>query len=882
MAYDVGMRLGIDGEKTFRSSIDAINANIKSMGAELKAVAAQFDKNDASEEALAAKNQVLAKSIAATKDKIGLLDSQLERQAEKLRDLGRALDEVVAAHGKDSDEAARAQNAYNNQAKAVAKLQSQLNGAKADLAGMESAVRENQEAIDGLGREVEDTGEAMEEAGRSAVSFGDLLKANLISDLVVEGLRKITDGIKDFARFSLDSGMNFEAQMSRVQAISGATAEDAGRLAEKAKEMGETTVFSATESAQALEYMAMAGWKTDDMLNGLAGVMNLAAASGEDLASTSDIVTDALTAFGLTAADSSHFADVLAVASSNANTNVGMMGETFKYVAPVAGALGYSAEDSAIAIGLMANSGIKASQAGTALRSILSRLAKPTKESEAAMNVLGISLKDSEGNMKSLLTIMNDLRSGFGNLMIPEEEFKEILQDLNRAFEEGEISEKNYNSTLEMLINRAYGAEEAEKARWAAKLAGQEAMSGMLAIVSASEEDYQELTNAIYNADDAAETMAKTMTDNLSGSLTLMQSAAEGVGISLYEKVKEPLTNVINDITNNALPAIQQFIDSVDTEDITNGINGFLGAMELLTPVIVGATTAMVAYKTASNIVGLIDKLKIATNSQTVAQAALNAVLNANPFVLVATAIAGLVTGLVTLYMTNETFRTKVNAAWTSVTSTISGSISRIQRFFAFDIPNAGRKALDWFKSIPDQMKQVGEDLILYLWNGINDKVQWLKNKVGGVIDSIKGVFGGDSAPAKAGGTASRRAVTVSLPPEDNPIQPFNMPDPRTPFPTGFPRSIADTGAGTAMLATVQRVRRDIDNTVSGATSSYTERQSRANGQPLPGGGGMDRNEMVSAFREAMDGMGVFLDGRKTGRLVAVEQSNMGRAFGTA
>lgn len=211
-------------------------------------------------------------------------------------------------------------------------------------------------------------------------------------------------------------GSDFEAAMSKVEAISGATGKELEELQAKAKEMGASTKFSATESAQAFEYMAMAGWKTEDMLDGIEGIMNLAAASGEDLAATSDIVTDALTAFGLSAGDSTHFADLLAKASSNANTNVGMMGETFKYVAPVAGALGYSAEDTAIAIGLMANSGIKASQAGTSLRSIMSRMAKPTDEVKAAMDTLGVSLTDDHGKMKSLNEIMGDLRNGFADL----------------------------------------------------------------------------------------------------------------------------------------------------------------------------------------------------------------------------------------------------------------------------------------------------------------------------------------------------------------------------------------------------------------------------------------------------------------------------------
>lgn len=301
---------------------------------------------------------------------------------------------------------------------------------------------------------------------------------------------------------AVNVGMNFESQMSKVQAISGATGEDLTALTEKAKEMGAKTKFSATESGQALEYMAMAGWKTGDMLSGIEGIMNLAAASGEDLAATSDIVTDALTAFGLSAKDSTHFADVLAVASSNANTNVAMMGETFKYVAPVAGALGFSAEDTATAIGLMANAGIKGSQAGTNLRAIMSRLAKPTDDVQTAMDKLGISLTDSQGNMKSFSTIMGDLRKGFA------------------------------------------GLSEAEAASMAATIGGQEAMSGLLAIVTASDADFAKLESAIYSCDGAAAQMAETMNGNLKGQLTILKSSAEALGLELYDSVKEPLTGL--------------------------------------------------------------------------------------------------------------------------------------------------------------------------------------------------------------------------------------------------------------------------------------------------------------------------------------------------
>lgn len=337
--------------------------------------------------------------------------------------------------------------------------------------------------------------------------FSGTAKSALKGVAVAAGAAKAA--ISAMAGYAVKVGSSFEEGMSKVSAISGAAGGDLEKLTDKAKEMGAKTKFSATEAASAFEYMAMAGWKTEDMLNGIEGIMNLAAASGEDLATTSDIVTDALTAFGMSASDSGRFADVLAAASSNANTNVGMMGETFKYVAPVAGALGFSVEDTAVAIGLMANSGIKASQAGTSLRSIMSRLAKPTDDVQIAMDALGISLTDSNGNMKSLNEVMGDLRKGFANLS------------------------------------------EAEKASMAATIGGQEAMSGLLAIVNASDEDFRSLQNAINNADGAAEAMAGTMQNNLKGSLTILGSALEGFGIQVYERLQTPLKKAVDEGTEN-------------------------------------------------------------------------------------------------------------------------------------------------------------------------------------------------------------------------------------------------------------------------------------------------------------------------------------------
>lgn len=333
----------------------------------------------------------------------------------------------------------------------------------------------------------------------------------------------VSIGMKD----TVDTYKDFEAAMSQVQAISGATGSEMGRLTDKAKEMGAGTKFTAEESAEAFNYMAMAGWKTGDMLDGIEGILSLAAASGESLAATSDIVTDALTAFGLSASDSGHFADVLAQASSNANTNVGMLGESFKYVAPVAGAMKYSVEDVSLALGLMANASVKGSMAGTSLKTALANMASPTDKMAVAMQEYGISLADSGGQMKTLKGVLDNLRESLGDLT------------------------------------------ETEQVAAATQIFGKEAMAGMLAIVNATEKDYNKLADAVSHADGASARMAGTMLDNLKGSLTLLQSAADGVKLSAGERLS-PYIRGLADWLTAQMPGIEQgigeFMDRIDIQ----------------------------------------------------------------------------------------------------------------------------------------------------------------------------------------------------------------------------------------------------------------------------------------------------------------------------
>lgn len=366
----------------------------------------------------------------------------------------------------------------------------------------------------------------------------DLGNKTLKSIAVATGA--VIGGLATLGAYAINVGSNFEAGMSKVQAISGATQDELEKLTAKAKEMGAKTKFSATESAEAFQYMAMAGWKTGDMLDGIEGLMNLAAASGEDLANVSDIVTDALTAFGLKAKDSAHFADVLAKASSNSNTNVALMGETFKYVAPLAGSMKYSVEDTAIAIGLMANAGIKGSQAGTALRSVLTRLVKPPKQAAEALDALNISVQNSDGTMKPLSQTMQELREKFADLS------------------------------------------ESEKANYAACIAGQEGMSGFLAIVNASEDDFQKLTEAINDSNGAAQTMADIMNDNLQGATTILKSNMESLGLAIYDKFKKPATKGIQSVTNALSNLTQSIVDGELSESFDKIAESFGKLLEKL------------------------------------------------------------------------------------------------------------------------------------------------------------------------------------------------------------------------------------------------------------------------------------------------------------
>lgn len=458
-----GITVEIGGDTTkLSAALSKVNKEIRDTQSQLKDVNKLLKLDPGNADLMAQRQRLLTQAISETKEKLDSLKLASQQANDAL------------ARGEIS------QSQYDA-------LQREIVETENALADLERQADQSAVALQKIGA----TGEKLQSVGASIENVGKKL---LPITTIVGGLG--TAAVKVAA--------DFDTGMSKVTAVSGATGAELDKLREKAREMGAKTKFSASEAADAMNYMAMAGWKTGDMLDGIEGIMNLAAASGEDLATTSDIVTDALTALGLSASDSGHFADILAAASSNANTNVGMMGETFKYCAPVAGALNFTAEDTAEAIGLMANAGIKSSQAGTAMRTMLTSLTGEVTFVGDAFGELTVQTVNTDGSMRNLGDILTDCRAAFAQMS------------------------------------------ESERAANAEALVGKNAMSGFLAVMNAAPADIEKLNSAINNCDGTAEKMAETMQDNLAGQFTILKSQLEELAISVGEILMPSIRQIVS------------------------------------------------------------------------------------------------------------------------------------------------------------------------------------------------------------------------------------------------------------------------------------------------------------------------------------------------
>lgn len=620
----ITIELGADASG-LQKALWKINSEIGQTQKELKDVERLLKLDPKNTELLEQKQRLLGERIGETKTKLDALKKAQEEVGSELEKTGKGQEQYDA-------------------------LTREIASCTIELGKLEERASKSHQALE----KISAAGEKLKDVGGKIEGVGNSLK--YVSAAAAGALTGIVKTTADF-----DSGM------SKVAAVSGAAGSDFDALREKAREMGATTKFTATEASEAMNYMAMAGWKTEQMLGGISGIMNLAAASGEELATTSDIVTDALTAFGMKAEDSGRFADILASAASNANTNVAMMGESFKYAAPVAGSLGYSAEDVAVALGLMANSGIKASLAGTSLRNMFTRMAKPTKESQEAMERLGISLQDDEGNMYSFRQIMDQLRKSFVKINMPLDEYNKRLDLLDEQLEASDITQKQYDKELEELNKQAFNAEGAEKARAAAMLGGTRAMAGLLAITNATEEDYEKLTTAIDNSSQAfaktkdgiiplnealasgaeiietyegtAASMAATMQDNAAGQMEILKSQIQEFAISLGDTLMPTIRDVLDHL--------QAFVDKLNgmDEGTKNAIVNFLLVTAALAPLLITVGKITSGFGSLLSAIGGVSA----------------------PILGIVAAVAALGVAFYTLWVTNETFRDKVIGYWDEV-----------------------------------------------------------------------------------------------------------------------------------------------------------------------------------------------------------------------
>ena len=651
-----GITVEIGGDTTkLQTALKGVNTEIKNTQSQLRDVDKLLKLDPGNTELLAQKHRLLGDAVKETKEKLETLKTAAEQADEALKN------------------GTITQEQYDG-------LQREIAETEAKLKSLEEQANQSATALQSIAAK----GEKLQTLGNNISNVGTRLLP-------------VTGAVVGLGTAAVKVAADFDSAMSQVSAVSGATGEDLEALRDKAREMGAKTKFSASEAAEAMNYMAMAGWKTEDMLEGIEGVMNLAAASGEDLATTSDIVTDALTAFGLSASDSGHFADILAAASSNANTNVSMMGETFKYCAPIAGALGFSAEDTAEAIGLMANAGIKGSQAGTALRTIMNNLSGDVKICGSSIGEVTVATTNADGSMRDLSDILADCRTAFAGLT------------------------------------------ESEKAQAAESLVGKNAMSGFLALMNAGEGDIEKLSSAIANCDGTAAGMAETMQDNLAGQLQILKSQLEELAISFGDLLMPAIRSIVG--------WIQKFVDWLNSMD--EGTRKVIVTVALVAAAI-GPVLIIVGkvISAVGTIMTLVPKLAGVINAAKGVFAAFNAVCAANPYVIIIAAIVALVAAFIYLWNNCEEFRQFWIDLWESIKEIAVAVWEALKSFFkaaweaikntATTVWNAIR---DFFSGLWEGIKSIFTTVVNAISTFLSTAWNTIKNTVTTVWNAIKTFF---------------------------------------------------------------------------------------------------------------------------------------------
>lgn len=717
--------------KSMLTQMKLVTSEYKVEAAQAKALGSQTDLLKAKKTELTSKIKLQTDAIklqqtnlTAQKQKLTELIEKEDKAKQKVAELTKAHEDSVKATGKDSEESqklnaqleeakeahAKATNAVKKQEDAIAKNTVKLNESKAALTEQNTALKNTEEELTNaekkwtvFGQEIKTAGSNMDEAGNKTISLGDVIKANLISSAIINGVKELANGIKELVKGAISVGMDFESGMSQVAATMGMTTQEiAGgseaytKLENAAKEAGNTTQFSATQAAEALNYMALAGYDADKAVETLPTVLNLAAAGGMDLATASDMVTDSMSALGDKAGTTESFVDKMAKTSQKSNTSVQQLGEALLSVGGTAKSLAGGVTEANTVLGIFADSGTKGAEGGTALRNVILSLTAPTDTAKKKMQELGLEVFDANGNMRPLNETFQDLNGILGNMTQGEQ-----TEVLNTIFNKVDLKSVN-------------------------------------ALLANSGERFNELSGYIENSTGAAEQMAATMNDNLQGKITILKSGLEGLGIAAYEKFETPLKNAVTNITN-VIGDLQTDLASGELSGALDKVaTGFGNLVEKASEIIVavlpkileglgwiadhGDTIASLlaaigagfaVFKVASIINGVVTAIQ----GLTAAEVALNAIqklvnitMAANPMMLIITLVATLVAAIVGFVATNEDARAAVVNAWNIVKDTVGKVVGEIAKFFTETIPNALSKVVDF-------VKDNWQDILLFLAN---------------------------------------------------------------------------------------------------------------------------------------------------------------------
>ncbi len=745
--------------KSMLTQMKLVTSEYKVEAAQAKALGSQTDLLKAKQTELTAKIKLQTDAIklqqtnlTAQKQKLTELQATEQKLKEKVAELTAAYKESVKETGKDSEESkklkaqldetkeahAKAENAVKKQEDAIAKNTIKVNESRVALADQQTELKRTEEELNSTGKkwtvfgqEITAAGNNMDETGKKTVSLGDIIKANLISSAIINGVKALANGLKTLATAAIGVGSDFESGMSQVAATMGITTEEiaAGseefdKLQKAAKEAGATTQFSATQAAEALNYMALAGYDADKSIETLPTVLNLAAAGGMDLATASDMVTDSMSALGDAAGTTESFVDKMAKTSQKSNTNVQQLGEAILTVGGTAKNLAGGVVEMNTVLGIFADNGVKGAEGGTALRNVILSLTAPTDKAKKQMEALGLQVFDANGNMRPLNETFNDLNGILGTMTQGEQ-----TEVLNSIFNKVDLKSVN-------------------------------------ALLANSGERFDELSGYISDCDgaaaDMAADMAATMNDNLQGKVTILKSGLEGLGIAAYEKFKTPLTNAVENITEvigqlqtdltdgslsgalekiatgfgNMVEKASEIVAAV-LPTLLEGLGWIADNGETIVSVLAGIGAGFVAFKVASVInavVAALTSFKAAATAGAAVQWLVNAAMAANPIMLVVTLVATLVAAIVGFIATNEDTRAAIANVWGKIKNAIEVVVTAIVKFFTQTLPDSFAKVIEFLANIVAKIESAFNGVVTFLqqlpskiWNAIISTVDAIR-----------------------------------------------------------------------------------------------------------------------------------------------------------